>query len=62
MGDLRVTTGEELPLGKKDARKRRNRILLLIFIFWAAVIASGSLIKLDRYTVASGNVNTEDYA
>jgi multidrug resistance efflux pump len=62
MGDLRVTTGEELPLGKRDARKRRNMILLVIFIFLAALIAGGSLIKLDRYTVASGYVTTEDYA
>lgn len=62
MGDLRVTTGEELPLGKKQARKRWHMILLVLALFLASVIAAGSLIKIDRYTVASGYVTTEDYA
>ncbi|MDD3954299.1 MAG: biotin/lipoyl-binding protein [Lentisphaeria bacterium] len=62
MGDLRITTGEELPLGKKQARKRRNMIFLVMFLLLAAIVTAGSLIKLDRYTVAAGYVTTEDYA
>ncbi|MFA6931088.1 MAG: efflux RND transporter periplasmic adaptor subunit [Lentisphaeria bacterium] len=62
MGDLRVTTGEELPIGKMQARKRRNVILLGLFFFLVLLFVGGSLIKLERYTVASGYVTTEDYA
>ncbi len=62
MGDIRVTTGEEVPLPRAESNKRRNKILFLVFLGLAAVIATGFLIKVDRYTVASGYVTTREYA
>lgn len=62
MGDLRTTAGEVLPLSKAASKRRRNIILFLAALFLALVITAGILIKVERYTVASGYVTTEDYA
>lgn len=62
MGDLRTTAGEALPLSKAATGRRRNKILLLTALFLGVVIATGILVKVERYTVASGYVTTEDYA
>lgn len=62
MGVLRVTRGEKLPLSQKAAAKRRNIILFLIIFFLLAIGIAGHVIKIDRYTIASGYVTTENYA
>ncbi|MFA6724757.1 MAG: biotin/lipoyl-binding protein, partial [Lentisphaeria bacterium] len=62
MGDLRVTTGEELPLSQKESRRRRKLFVLFLLLFLAVLVTAGCLIKIERYTVASGYVTTEDYA
>ncbi len=62
MSVLRTTSGEALPLGKAASERRRNKILLGLFLFLAVAITAGIMIKIDRYTVASGYVTTEHYA
>ncbi len=62
MGDLRVTAGEPLPLSKTEASRRRKKIIFLAALLIGLVVAAGILIKVDRYTLASGYVTTEDYA
>lgn len=62
MGDLRTTIGEKMPLPKRDARRKKILYSLLTLLVITAIVATGMVIKVDRYTVASGYVTTEDYA
>jgi len=62
MGDLRTTVGETMPLPEKESKKRRVRTSFIVLFLLAAAVAAGIVIKIDRYTVASGYVTTEEYA
>jgi multidrug resistance efflux pump len=62
MGDLRTTIGENIPLPRRDARRRRVLYFIIAIVLIAAVIYGGSVIKVDRYTLASGYVQTDEYA
>jgi len=62
MGDLRTTSGEDLPLSKAASGRLRNKILLIFFLFLVVVVTLGIVIKVNRYTIASGYVTTEHYA
>lgn len=62
MGDIRVTTGEAAPLPRAESIKRRNTIIFICILIIGAIISAGFLIKVDRYTVASGYVTTREYA
>ncbi len=62
MGDLRTTLGESKPLPQKESSRLRKIYTFLAFLIIAGVIAAGIYIKIDRYTVASGYVTTEEYA
>ena len=62
MGDLRTTIGEKMPLPKRDIRRKKILYTLLTLLVITAIVAAGIVIKVDRYTLASGYVTTEDYA
>ena len=62
MGDIRVTTGEEVPLPRAESTRRRRLVILIVVLVVSAIIAAGIVIKVDRYTVASGYVTTREYA
>ncbi|MFA6815143.1 MAG: biotin/lipoyl-binding protein [Lentisphaeria bacterium] len=62
MGEIRITTGEEIPLPPKEASLRLRRLLGYLFLGTMFVIILGCVIKIPRYTVASGYVSSEHYA
>ncbi|MBR4222441.1 MAG: biotin/lipoyl-binding protein, partial [Victivallales bacterium] len=62
MGDLRTTLGESKPLPQKESNRLRAIYTFITFLIIAGIIAAGIYIKIDRYTVASGYVTTEEYA
>lgn len=62
MGDIRTTIGEDIPLSRKESKKRKWLYTQLAMLITAAVVTAGILIKVDRYTVATGYVTTEEYA
>lgn len=62
MGDIRTTIGEKMPVPKRDARRKRVFYSLLVLLILSSLVAGGIAIKVDRYTLASGYVTTEDYA
>ncbi|MBQ7178273.1 MAG: efflux RND transporter periplasmic adaptor subunit [Victivallales bacterium] len=62
MGDIRVTTGEEVPLPRAESTRRRRIVILIVLLVLIAIVATGIFIKVDRYTVASGYVTTREYA
>lgn len=62
MGDIRTTIGEDLPLGQRAKRRRRWLFLLAALLVVGGVVATGILIKVERYATATGYVTTEEYA
>ena len=62
MGDLRTTVGEEMPLSRKESKKRKWVYTFLFLIIAGCIIAAGIYIKVDRFTIAQGYVTTEEYA
>lgn len=62
MGDLRTTLGEDMPLPRKESNKRKIFYTILSIIILGGIVAGGIYIKVERYTVASGYVTTEEYA
>lgn len=62
MGDYRTTTGSEIPLTKRENIRRRYVFLGTFLLLLALLGVAGTLIKVDRYTTATGYVTTEDYA
>lgn len=62
MGDLRTTIGENIPLPRRDARRRRILYAVLALGVISGIIYIGAIIKIDRYTLAAGYVQTDEYA
>jgi multidrug resistance efflux pump len=62
MGDYRTTSGEDRPVSRKSARRRRWLIFLAVLLVLGSLIAAGILIKVERYATAAGYVTTEEYA
>lgn len=62
MGDYRTTTGTEIPMTKREIIQRRYVFLGVFLLLLTGLIVAGTMIKIDRYTTASGYVTTEDYA
>lgn len=62
MGNLRTTTGEKMPLPQRDIRRRRIIYTLIALIVIGGIVCAGAFIKIDRYTLASGYVQTDEYA
>ncbi|MDX9981524.1 MAG: hypothetical protein RBU25_15990 [Lentisphaeria bacterium] len=62
MGDIRTTIGEDLPLSRKRARRRRWLFTCGTLLVIGGVVAAGIFIKVERYATASGYVTTEEYA
>lgn len=62
MGDIRTTTGEDMPLSRKTARRRRFLYAFGALLIIGSIVAAGILIPVTRYATASGYVTTEDYA
>lgn len=62
MGDFRTTTGEPLPLPKRERRLRRTVRLGTAAIILAALVWAGLHFRLRRYAPAAGYVTTERYA
>lgn len=62
MGDYRTTTGNEIPSTKWEVTRKRYVFLATFLLLLALLAAAGTLIKVDRYTTATGYVTTEEYA
>ena len=62
MGDFRMTNGEEMPLTPSERRKRRWRRWLTALVLLGGIVAAGFLIRVERYTLATGYVTSEEYA
>ncbi len=62
MGDIRTTLGEEPPLPRRDIQRKRRNLLIIISLIIIALLVAGSVIKVNRYTLASGYVTTQAYA
>lgn len=62
MGEFRMTNGEGLPPTPEERRKKRWRRWLIVLILAGGVVAAGFLVKIRRYTLATGYVTTEEYA
>ena len=62
MGDFRMTSGEGLPATPAERRRRSWRRWLTVCVLVGGVVAAGFLVKMERYTLATGYVTTEEYA
>lgn len=62
MGDFRTTSGEKLPPTENDLKKLRRRTVIIILLSLVIILLIGWMIKIDRYTLATGYVTTENYA
>ncbi len=62
MGDIRTTTGEDMPLSRKSVRRRRFLYSFGALLIIGSIVTAGILIRVERYATASGYVTTEDYA
>ncbi|MBN2449667.1 MAG: efflux RND transporter periplasmic adaptor subunit [Lentisphaeria bacterium] len=62
MGDIRTTSGEDLPLTRRTARRRRLLVLVILAALVGGIVYAGIAVKVRRYAVTSGYVTTEEYA
>ena len=62
MSDYRTTTGESMPLPRRDRRRRFRTFLLLVLAGLAVVVVVGNRLHVDLEVLASGHVTTRLYA
>lgn len=62
MGDYRRTSGEELPATPSEARHKRRRFFLVLLLVVALIGVAGWMVRIPRYTLATGYVTTQEYA
>jgi len=62
MGDYRTTSGEALPLPRKQRRRRLRLGVLLVVLLLVCMTAAGLMIRVERYVAAVGYVTTEAHA